>query len=127
MGMSRSARALALWGPPLLLMAVIFALSAMPSDGEDRGPLVLLARKVAHFGEYALLTLLWWRPLRTKLAVRAAVGVAFALAVLYAATDELHQRYVAGRVGTPVDVLIDAAGAGSAAALALRREALAAK
>lgn len=127
MSMSRSARALALWGPPLLLMGVIFALSAMPSDGEDRGPIVFLARKIAHFGEYALLTLLWWRALRTKLAVRAAVGVAFAVAVLYAATDELHQRYVDGRVGTPVDVLIDAAGAGSAAALALRREALAAK
>jgi len=102
-------------------MVVIFALSAMPSDGEDRGALVFVLRKVAHFAEYALLMALWWRALRTKLAVRAAVIAAFAVTVLYAATDELHQHYVDGRVGTPVDVLIDAAGAATVAALLLRR------
>jgi VanZ family protein len=32
------------------------------------------------------------------------------LAVAYAVTDEFHQRFVAGRHGAPLDVLIDTAG-----------------
>ena len=32
------------------------------------------------------------------------------IAIGYAITDELHQTTVDGRVGSPVDVLIDAAG-----------------
>lgn len=119
--MPRALRALALWAPPLAFMAMIFAFSAMPSDGEDRGALVFLLRKVAHFTEYALLMALWWRALRTKLAVRTAVIAAFAVSVAYAATDELHQHYVDGRVPTPMDVLIDAAGAATVGAVILRR------
>ena len=119
--MRRPARLAALWLPPLLLMALIFALSAMPSDDVDRGALYFLTRKLLHFAEYALLLVLWWRALRTKLTTRLALAVAFAITVAYAATDELHQRYVDGRVGTPVDVAIDAAGAAGAAWLIMRR------
>jgi VanZ family protein len=35
---------------------------------------------------------------------------AWALAVCYAATDEVHQLFVSGRSGQPTDVLIDACG-----------------
>lgn len=118
--MHRRAREASLWLPPLVLMGVIFAFSAMPSDDVDRGFLYFLARKAAHFAEYALLTALWWRALRTRLSLRKAVGLAVAISVAYAATDELHQRSVDGRVGTPIDVLIDAAGAAAAAGLILR-------
>jgi hydrogenase small subunit len=52
---------------------------------------------------------------------RLAPGAAAAIAVAYAVTDEWHQTAVAGRHGTPVDVLIDAAGAGIAAVLVMRR------
>ena len=47
------------------------------------------------------------------LIVRATASYAwaFGLAVAYACTDELHQTFVRGRHGTPVDVAIDAAGA----------------
>ena len=41
--------------------------------------------------------------------------VAFALTSAYAASDELHQTFVGGRHGTPVDWLIDTAGALTAA------------
>jgi VanZ family protein len=34
-----------------------------------------------------------------------------ALAVLYAVTDEVHQTFVEGRAGAPLDVGIDALGA----------------
>ena len=118
--MQRRLREAGLWLPPLLLMGVIFALSSMPGDDVDHGFLWVASRKLGHFAEYALLLTLWWRALRTRLAARAAVGVAFALTVAYAGTDELHQRSVDGRIGTPRDVLIDAAGAGAAAALILR-------
>ena len=117
--MRERARAAAPWLPPLALMALIFVLSAIPSDDVDRGWLLLVARKVAHFSEYALLTVLWWRALSTRMAESRAVLLAVVIAVAYSITDEYHQTFVDGRVGAATDVLIDAAGAVSAAALIL--------
>ena len=118
--MHRLLRVAALWLPPLLLMAVIFALSAMPGDDVDHGVLWFIARKLAHFLEFALLVALWWRALQTRLPLRRAVAIAFAISVAYAISDELHQLTVNDRTGTPRDVLIDTAGAATAAALILR-------
>lgn len=120
-GMDKVARALAIWLPPLALMGLIFVLSAMPGDEVDRGLAYFVSRKVAHFTEYALLTALWWRALRTRLAAPMAVLLAVGISVAYAATDEAHQSGVDGRHGTPVDVAIDAAGALTAATLIVRR------
>jgi VanZ family protein len=119
--MHRLLRVAALWLPPLLMMALIFALSAMPGDDVDRGLAYLLARKLAHLLAYALLLGLWWRALRTRLPLGKAVGVALAISVAYAVSDELHQLSVDGRIGTPRDVAIDTAGAAGAAALILRQ------
>jgi len=105
---------------PLALMALIYAFSAMPSDGADHGPLVLVLRKLTHFGEYLALTLLWWWALRTRIGARRALAPALAIAIGYAITDEIHQTFVDGRVGTWRDVLIDSAGALTAAALIRR-------
>ena len=110
----------ALWLPPIALMALIFGLSAMPTDDVDHGVLYLIVRKAAHFGEYALLTVLWWRALRTRTADSAALAGAVAIAVVYAITDEFHQTFVDGRTGSPVDVLIDTGGAATAAVLISR-------
>ena len=121
--MQEKRRAAALWLPPLALMALIFALSSVPSDDPDRTWLQLLLRKMLHFSEYALLAGLWWRALRTRLDARAALLAAFSIAAAYAVTDELHQTLVDGRVGTPTDVLIDVAGAATATALIARRRA----
>ena len=121
MAMGIAPRTLSLWLPPLALMVLIFVLSAMPSDGADRGPLILFARKAAHFTEYALLLALWWRALFTRAAAVPALALAFAIAVAYAATDEFHQTFVDGRVGTPRDVALDAVGAAAAGALILWR------
>ena len=121
MPMGAKGRTAALWLPPLAVMAAIFALSSMPSTDADRGLAHLLLRKAGHFAEYALLAALWWRALRTTLAGRAALAAAFAIAVGYAITDEIHQTFVDTRVGSPLDVLIDAAGAAAALALIARR------
>ena len=122
MGVSLRAR-LGLWTPPLVLMAVIFALSAQPDLSTGLGVLDLIGRKFVHAGEYALLCLLWWRALRTVIPPGRALGGALGIAVVYAMSDDFHQTFVPGRNGSPVDVLIDAAGASLAAALVWRRTA----
>lgn len=120
MGMRNFARGALPFLPALALMAAIFALSAMPSDDPDKGLLVLLARKAIHFGEYFLLACLWWWALAKHLGDRRAVLPALAIAVAYAISDEIHQTFVDGRVGTWRDVLIDSAGALTATWLIVR-------
>lgn len=104
-------------------MALIFFLSAQPDLSSGLGVLDLIGRKLVHAGEYALLCALWWRALSTVVARRPALVTAVAIAVGYAVTDELHQTFVPTRMGTPVDVAIDAAGAGLAALAVWRRTA----
>jgi VanZ family protein len=104
-----------LWLPPVVLMGVIFALSAQPSLDSGLGVADLIGRKLIHFAEYALLCFLWWRALVTVTNPRRAALVAFLLASGYAITDELHQTFVDGRHGNAVDWLIDSAGAAAAA------------
>jgi VanZ family protein len=112
---------LELWAPPLVLMALIFVLSAQPDLNSGLGVIDLIGRKLVHATEYALLCFLWWRALRTVVSPRQAIVLAFAAAVAYAASDELHQHFIEGRHGTPVDIVIDAAGAGLAAMFLRRR------
>jgi VanZ family protein len=109
------------WAPPIALMALIFVLSAQPDLNSGLGTIDLIGRKLVHASEYALLTFLWWRALKTITTPRAALALSLAIAIGYAATDEFHQGYVNGRHASPVDVLIDAAGAAIAAALIARR------
>ena len=116
------ARRIDLWLPPLLLMAVIFVLSDQPDLNSGLGLIDVVGRKVVHAAEYALLCVLWWRFLRELMPSRRAALAAFCVSVAYAVTDEYHQSFVEGRNGTPIDVGVDALGAG-AAALAVTRTA----
>jgi VanZ family protein len=106
------ARRLELWLPPLALMAAIFFFSAQPDLNSGLGTIDLVGRKIIHFGQYALLAFLWWRAFEGPLGTRRAALAAFVLTIAYAATDEYHQSFVHGRHGSPVDWLIDSAGAG---------------
>jgi VanZ family protein len=93
-------------------MAVIFAASHTPSAQiPDTGPWDLLVKKGGHLFSYALLAWLWSRALQPALAPPRLYWAVFAIAALYAVSDEYHQTSIPGRNGTPVDVLIDAAGA----------------
>ena len=93
------------FAPPLLLMGVIFFLSAQPDLNSGLGTWDTILRKLAHMAEYGLLWFLWWRALGYGNPLVPA-----AIAIGYAITDELHQTTVDGRHGSPVDVLIDSAG-----------------
>src|SRR3954454_2914778 len=109
------------WAPPIALMVVIFVLSAQPDLNSGLGTIDLIGRKLVHAGEYALLTFLWWRALRTIATPRAAIVLALGIAIGYAGTDEFHQHYVQGRHAAPTDMLIDAIGAAAAAFVIARR------
>jgi VanZ family protein len=113
-------RAISRFGPPLALMAVIFFFSAQPDLGTGLGAWDTIVRKAAHMAEFGLLWYLWHRALELDSPWPAA-----ALTLAYAASDELHQSFVEGRRGTPVDVLSDAAGVAIAIALHSRRRAAA--
>jgi VanZ family protein len=108
------------WAPPLILMGVIFFFSAQPSLNSGLGWIDHVGRKCIHASEYALLCFLWWRALRTVLDRAVALAPAWAIATLYAASDEYHQSFVSGRHATWVDVAIDSMGAGLFVLLMLR-------
>jgi len=69
-------------------------------------------RKLAHFIEYLILSVLLYRALRgdRRWNLRAA-GIAFTIAGLYAVGDEFHQWFVPGRTAAATDCLIDVTGA----------------
>jgi VanZ family protein len=87
----------------LLWAAVIFAFSSIPQLSSGLGTWDLVLRKGAHLTEYAILAFLLARALMRSLP-------AFALGVLYAVSDEVHQSFVRGRHAAPLDVAIDAVG-----------------
>ncbi len=92
-----------LWLPVLGWAAVIFAFSSVPDLGTGLGSWDLLVRKIAHAVEFGVLGALFLRATRRP-------GLAFALGTLYAVSDEVHQSFVAGRMGSAVDVAIDTLG-----------------
>ena len=92
------------WLPVLVWAGVIFAFSSIPSLSSGLGGWDVVLRKLAHLTEYAILGALLLRATRRP-------SLALALAALYAASDEVHQHFVEGRHGAPLDVAIDTLGA----------------
>jgi VanZ family protein len=92
------------WIPALLMMVVIFLISARtPSELPYFAWADGVIKKGAHMFGYALLAVLYWRALDLK---PESLWVAWLLALAYAVTDEFHQSYVPGRTSSPWDVLI---------------------
>jgi len=102
------------WLPVVIWCGVIFTLSSVPhlrlfkKDWLD-----FVTRKTAHVVEYGILARLLTRAFTgsSHWAWKRIFAWSLALAILYACTDEFHQTFVAGRHGTPRDVLFDSAGA----------------
>lgn len=97
----------------ILWIGVIFYLSNQPdlkSGFESQMDFVL--RKLAHITEYGILTFLAWRVASDrgeKKNIKYLI-IAIIFSMLYATSDEYHQLFVHGRVGSPVDVMIDSVG-----------------
>jgi len=84
------------------MMAGIFAFSSRAStELPNFGLMDFAVKKGGHLLGYGLLALSYWRGLRFN---RKYIWLAWALAVLYAMTDEFHQSFVPGRHPSLVDV-----------------------
>lgn len=82
-------------------------------DASQIDTLNIVVRKILHLTGYAILGALGFRAARgdqQKFALRwAVIGVVIAVSV--ASIDEWHQTFIPSRGGSPLDVLLDAAGA----------------
>src|SRR5262245_18204932 len=95
----------------MLIVPVLHAFFPSASPEELRA-MHSSIRKGAHFTEYLVLSVLFYRALRAgrRWDVRAA-GMAVVIAGLYSIGDELHQWFVPGRTAAASDCLIDVSGA----------------
>ncbi len=81
-------------------------------QNEIIGTFQFIARKTAHFTLYAVLgalsflSVISYRSLKYRLRIFISLGIC----LLYAASDEFHQMFVAGRSGEIRDVFIDFCG-----------------
>lgn len=105
----------------LTWMGAIFFISSQPVPELANEPLLdLILKKLAHAAAYAILAILLALALdgdrrgRPRPWVPPASVSAFLIAAGYAVTDEIHQAFVPTRHASPLDVLIDALGAGIA-------------
>ena len=101
------------WLPAAVWMGLIFVLSAQPDLPHAPEPLLdLLLKKGGHALAYAVLARLYLRALRRGEPVSGRLQLlSLGLAVAYGISDEIHQSFVPGRDGSPVDVVIDSLGA----------------
>jgi VanZ family protein len=103
-------RALSLWGPVVVYMAMIFFVSSLPT-----APLPTdVSDKTGHLAAYLVLGVLAARACAGGLPARITRGVAIAalaVAIGYGAFDEIHQWFVPGRSAELADWYADTAGA----------------
>ena len=68
-------------------------------------------RKIAHFSIYTLVGFLLMALFSTyDLRDKNRVLASFVIGAIYASSDEIHQRFVAGRSGQVTDVMLDSLG-----------------
>ncbi len=86
------------------MMALIFAFSATPGKNlPDLGLWDRLFKKGGHMAGYGMLAVSYWHALGWK---PQRAWLAWLLALLYAASDELHQSLTPGRFPSLQDVLL---------------------
>jgi VanZ family protein len=104
---------LQLWIPVLLWAFLIWHLSTIPHLRFITSWWDYPFRKLGHMTVFGILARLFARALtgETYWSWKKIFYSALLVTCLYAASDEIHQRFVEGRHGSPVDVLIDTFGA----------------
>lgn len=100
------------WLASLGWMAFIFTLSGQ-STMPDWAPKFELRDVVGHLVAFGILGLLL-RWAFGSAGVKQPALWAFGAVIVYAFSDEFHQRFVPGRHSDPFDLLVDAVGAGLA-------------
>jgi VanZ family protein len=104
---------LSAWFPVVVWAGFIFYLSSIPGLKTNLGIWDFVLRKCAHITEYGILTALLiraFRMTRSQLSRKAIFWTSGIVATLYAASDEIHQRFVPSRGPSLHDVFIDVGG-----------------
>lgn len=101
-----------LWLPVISWCGLIFYLSGIPNLSTNLGAWDIILRKIAHSTEYLILTFLFYRAFKGTFTLKTFYLISWPalLSLLYAVSDEIHQRFVPTRSGNITDVLIDATG-----------------
>lgn len=116
------------WAPALLMMVIIFGFSSIPSQNiPSFGNLDFSIKKFSHAIGYALLALAYLRGLRStdknlraknvgkgrftiytlpSLMIKYPSFFAWLMAILFSATDEIHQSFIPGRNPSIWDVFL---------------------
>lgn len=95
-----------------MMMGFIFWASATPgSDLPKFGHWDLIVKKGGHMLGYALLAAAYLYALAGRKMSRTQLFYSLVLAILYACSDEWHQKFTPGRTSSVRDVLIDTTGA----------------
>lgn len=112
-----------LWVPAMIYLLLIHIASS--GKPEDIGlSLPLGVDKLAHFIEFGILALLFWRPFRDVVPEWPELKVAallFAFVALNGVIDEVHQSLTPGRTSSWADALADMTGGAFAIAWLLHR------
>lgn len=92
-----------------LLVLKLFNFFHVDIDSSLGAFLHLMIRKLAHFSEYFILSLLFYNIIRPYTKYKYLYSIIFSC--FYAIIDEIHQYYIPNRVASFLDVLIDTCGA----------------
>ncbi|MEJ8547813.1 VanZ family protein [Brevibacillus borstelensis] len=74
------------------------------------GVIEFFLRKGTHFSVFAILTAVWYRVLRQRMSVAAALPWSAFLSLAVAVLDEWHQTFTPDRTGLVADVILDGSG-----------------
>ena len=111
--MEKIKKILNFWLPPFLWMGLIFFLSSFHKlQVSSIGWQDFITRKTAHFLEYYILFLLFFRAFKntSKIPFPRILFLSLILTLLYSITDEFHQTFINGRSGKIFDIGVDFLG-----------------
>ncbi|MBU3964982.1 VanZ family protein [Patescibacteria group bacterium] len=104
-------------------MGLIFYLSSRPFLSSGFTPKEdFILRKIAHIGEFAILTFLFYRAFKNHKIFSNPIFWSAIFSIFYAVSDEAHQLFVPGRAGKAEDIIINGIGVLIAAGLVRREE-----
>ena len=110
--MERSARALWVWAPVVLLMALIYFLSSLSEIPAPPGGMSYTGVHAVVYGVLGMFVLRGAAGARWSGVTAGRVAIAVVVTGVYGATDEYHQLFVAGRSAEIRDLVADIVGAG---------------
>jgi len=109
--MTKLKKWLNLWLPVIIWAGLIFYFSSIPNLRTSLSEFWdTVLRKIAHMAEFCILFLLLFRAL-DDLSKKRKMFWALLFSILYAFSDEWHQKFIFGRVSSLIDIGIDSVGA----------------